>query len=96
MQRLDQLVLRAAGVEHEPQRPVGRFPTVFATFSMRTEHPRSPRPGREPCVTFANSALEIPHDERDLERSDSLERPNDVRHFMSGITALSSKTQDPR
>src|SRR5262245_25121556 len=31
--RLDQLVLRAVVVERKPQRPLSRFPTVFATLS---------------------------------------------------------------
>jgi hypothetical protein len=78
-QRLDQLVLRAAAVEREPQRPLGRFPTVFATLALRAEHPSTPRPRGEPRVELANGALEITYDEADLKRSESLERPNDVR-----------------
>src|SRR5262245_21759509 len=71
--RLDQLVLRAVVVERKPQRPLSRFPTIFATFALRAEHPSTPWPGGKPRVEFANGAIEVTHDESDLKGSESLE-----------------------
>src|ERR1041384_5517876 len=79
LHRLDQLVLGAAVVEREPQRPLGGYPMVFATFALRAEQPPPPGPSREPRFELPYLALEIPHDEGNLKRRESLERWNHTR-----------------
>jgi hypothetical protein len=83
VERLDQLVLRAAVVQRQSQRPLGRLPAVLATFSLGAEHPPTPRPGREPRVELAHGALELAHDEGDLKRRESFERADDARYPMT-------------
>src|SRR5262249_6700893 len=66
-QRLDQLVLRHSVVEGEPWRPLALRAAVLAALALRAEHPAAPWPGGEARVELAGSALEVAHDEADLE-----------------------------
>jgi hypothetical protein len=66
--RLDQLVLRAARGERQPQRPIGRPAAVLAALTVRAEQTFPPRPGRKRGVEAPSRALEVTHHERDLKR----------------------------
>jgi hypothetical protein len=72
LERLDQLVLRAAGVQREPERPLGRGAAVLTALALRAEDPGAPRSRGEPGVELADRALEVADDEGDLERGGTL------------------------
>src|SRR5262249_59597553 len=58
---LDQLVLRGAAVESEPESPLSRAAPVLAALALRTECPASPGSGREACVEPAGGLLPGAH-----------------------------------
>ena len=73
-ERFDQLVLWAAAVERDPERPLGRATVVFPAVSLRPEDPSAPRPGGEPRIERAHRTLELADDERDLKGRKPIER----------------------
>jgi hypothetical protein len=73
VERFDQLILGAAAVERESERPFGWPAAVLAALSLRAEDPAARRSGCEPRVDLTRGERDVPDDERDLERRESFE-----------------------
>jgi hypothetical protein len=80
-ERFDQLLLWAAAVEREPERPLGRATVVFPALSLRPEDPSAPRPGGEPRIEHAHRTFEVADDERDLKGRKPIERRDHGRNL---------------